>query len=710
MDVTPQSLKDVEFRQALRGYDPDEVDMFLQRVSAGVAQLQGRLSEAISRAEAAEARIDRGDAGAPTKKRARGADEPSEETITRTLLLAQQTADKLLTEARDEASSTLAQVQNEAAEVRGEAQAEAEQLRRVAKQETDELRSTTVAETDELRAITEAETSKQRRETQSKVDALLLEAEHASTKASVEAEAERSAILGEVESEARAVAEQTRKPLLAEIRELENHRDFLAEDVALLEHHVDAERATVLESIARLQSVVDEPDALRVSTVPELSRYSKLEERVEESGVAGSAVTGSTATRTDESEIDLTSDEAKTAPEEADAVAASAPEVDAAEVGSVEDAEEAGDEVIEVIDSDDSEEIVDAEIVDAELVDGELVDAQLFNAEPADENLVNNELADSESGAIDLDEPGETGAVESAPVEVAAVETDPESSTSGSPSAAVAAGGLGATAAASASSGSFIDRFGAKPTVDSTTVTPEVLSDIDIPLDDADDADEVIERELVETDAADLVTPDLDLSDEGTVAGTAAGTATDTGASSVVDFERTPIADDLGFVDPSESSTTAEVFDHQSEDAVSEDDLLPVFDDDDFFSTIDEASTDDGAEVIDLTSDTTTGSSMASGSSVDEPTQAFSVDTATETAEGASLNDSSVEDSSLNDSSLNDSIDLADGADEPTGDAFLEELRRAVSEDDGGSDDDPALVAFFDDDSDGPTKRFGRQR
>ena len=131
-----------------------------------------------------------------------------------------------------------------------------------------------------------------------------------------------------------------------------------------------------------------------------------------------------------------------------------------------------------------------------------------------------------------------------------------------------------------------------------------------------------------------------------------------------------------------------------------EDEVLPVFDDDDFFP-----SDQPDAEVIDLTAESgseigaagAAGAGMAGAgmTSVDEPTQAFSIDDSqplVETVETV------------------ETVDSAEAADEPTGDAFLEELRRAVSEDSGETDDDPALVAFFDDDSDGPTRRFGRQR
>jgi DivIVA domain-containing protein len=53
---TPHLLTDVRFSVSRKGYDPDEVDNFLERVSAAVAQLQDKLRQATAATEAAEAR------------------------------------------------------------------------------------------------------------------------------------------------------------------------------------------------------------------------------------------------------------------------------------------------------------------------------------------------------------------------------------------------------------------------------------------------------------------------------------------------------------------------------------------------------------------------------------------------------------------------------------------------------------------------------
>ncbi|MDP9388795.1 MAG: DivIVA domain-containing protein, partial [Actinomycetota bacterium] len=54
MEVSPQTIRDVEFREKLRGYHQDDVDEFLERVAAGVEILQDRLRQATERAVRAE--------------------------------------------------------------------------------------------------------------------------------------------------------------------------------------------------------------------------------------------------------------------------------------------------------------------------------------------------------------------------------------------------------------------------------------------------------------------------------------------------------------------------------------------------------------------------------------------------------------------------------------------------------------------------------
>src|SRR6187431_706272 len=97
MDVTPQVINEVEFHQRMRGYDPDEVDDFLERVAAAVEELHDRVRQAEQRAAAAE-RSAPAAAGRTAERTLAASAAPSgkgddTESIRRTLVLAQRTAD-----------------------------------------------------------------------------------------------------------------------------------------------------------------------------------------------------------------------------------------------------------------------------------------------------------------------------------------------------------------------------------------------------------------------------------------------------------------------------------------------------------------------------------------------------------------------------------------------------------------------------------------
>jgi DivIVA domain-containing protein len=139
MELTPQALHDVEFREARRGgYNTRDVDDFLERVAVGIGQLQDRLREAYHRAEAAEGRLadmqrqldDLQRRGVPAPHdappspvSAGGGD--ADETLRRTLVLAQRTADATIKEAKDEAARLLNDAREEAAHTRAAAETEA---------------------------------------------------------------------------------------------------------------------------------------------------------------------------------------------------------------------------------------------------------------------------------------------------------------------------------------------------------------------------------------------------------------------------------------------------------------------------------------------------------------------------------------------------------------------------------------------------------
>ena len=155
MELTPKLLTDdVDFRIALRGYDKDEVDDFLERVAVAVGQLQEQLSSAVDRARKAEARAQQVQASppkveapaeSPTVATGEGADELNEE-LRRTLVLAQRTADAAIREAREEAARITTEADEQRTRTLESASAESQRA-------SDEAKGRLLAELAELEAV-----------------------------------------------------------------------------------------------------------------------------------------------------------------------------------------------------------------------------------------------------------------------------------------------------------------------------------------------------------------------------------------------------------------------------------------------------------------------------------------------------------------------------------------------------------------------------
>jgi cell division initiation protein len=100
IEVSARTLREVEFREKLRGYNQDDVDEFLERAAAGVELLHDRLRQAMERAMRAEQRV---------------SDLPDDDdALRRTLVLAQRTADMAVKESQQQARETLVNAQTEA--------------------------------------------------------------------------------------------------------------------------------------------------------------------------------------------------------------------------------------------------------------------------------------------------------------------------------------------------------------------------------------------------------------------------------------------------------------------------------------------------------------------------------------------------------------------------------------------------------------------
>jgi DivIVA domain-containing protein len=108
MDVSPKTLREVEFREKMRGYHPEDVDQFLERVAAGIEVLQDRLRQAIERAQRAEQAAT--EAGG------------NDDALRRTLVLAQRTADLAVQEAREQAARIVASAEQQAQSMVGDAE------------------------------------------------------------------------------------------------------------------------------------------------------------------------------------------------------------------------------------------------------------------------------------------------------------------------------------------------------------------------------------------------------------------------------------------------------------------------------------------------------------------------------------------------------------------------------------------------------------
>ncbi len=213
MESPTQRLSEVQFRQARNGYETGDVDAYVDRVNAALGQLQNQVRELRHRLHDAEGRA--------------ASSGETEDTLRRTLVLAQRTADAAIAEARSESEAILS-------------------------------------------------------EASGRVDQMMRDAEFDAERRVREAESQATLLRAEAEREARRVVEATRQPLLEEIRDLEQLRNFLNEDVTLLEESLDANRTRVRAVIEQLSVLVDEPERMRAAATPELSGAA-----LGEPGVAG---------------------------------------------------------------------------------------------------------------------------------------------------------------------------------------------------------------------------------------------------------------------------------------------------------------------------------------------------------------------------------------------------------------------------------------
>ena len=158
MDLTTELLDTAAFREAKRnGYNTQDVDEFIEQVKVEYRQHDTQIKEAERRIAASEARVVEAERRAIEASERASVTSDADETLKRTLVLAQRTADAAIKEAEDQASRTLTSAQDQAARLLADAQeasararAEAEGEARRAQEEArtlvlEELRALEVA-------------------------------------------------------------------------------------------------------------------------------------------------------------------------------------------------------------------------------------------------------------------------------------------------------------------------------------------------------------------------------------------------------------------------------------------------------------------------------------------------------------------------------------------------------------------------------------
>ena len=160
MEMSPQRVRGAEFKTVRKGADLDEVKVFLNEVADELERAQNQSTAMEARARAAVARLQEvsgAGAVAPAATVDASADEAA--TISRTLVLAQRTADTAVAEARVEAARILGAANDEAATTR-------DSTREMAAQLIDEARGEArrVGETERLAVGSEVEALKARRD------------------------------------------------------------------------------------------------------------------------------------------------------------------------------------------------------------------------------------------------------------------------------------------------------------------------------------------------------------------------------------------------------------------------------------------------------------------------------------------------------------------------------------------------------------------
>ena len=132
MDFSPQTVRSAGFKTVKKGYDPGEVDDFKEKVAAAIETAQNQATAMEARARAAVAKLQEVSQQVTSGTAAAGASpsasDEDAETISRTLLLAQRTADNTVAQANAEAEAITVKARVDATTVIDNARSMADKL------------------------------------------------------------------------------------------------------------------------------------------------------------------------------------------------------------------------------------------------------------------------------------------------------------------------------------------------------------------------------------------------------------------------------------------------------------------------------------------------------------------------------------------------------------------------------------------------------
>ena len=213
MNALSDLAAEVKFRERMRGYDYEEVDNYVKTVSRVAAQAGDRIAELEHRLAQFESQ-DGNDEGVTEIR----------ETLLRTLVLAQRTADSAVSEARSEAQSITDSAKERAA-----------------------------------KTVSEAETAANER---------LLSAEERAARMLSESEENGKIIIAEAKRTAATELASEREQAQEELRDLETTRGDLESVVAEIQARLDSERDMLRSLAASFQSFVEKFEPVTEIEVP----------------------------------------------------------------------------------------------------------------------------------------------------------------------------------------------------------------------------------------------------------------------------------------------------------------------------------------------------------------------------------------------------------------------------------------------------------